>query len=99
MRKLDLILKGVDNGFCRVYYTNLNGGDKPDRTLYAMQQDWTRAMAEKYGHQLFNLYVCSRDGEPSHTIPLDRIRSIDVPTGDSSTERELIQFLNDRKEA
>jgi hypothetical protein len=41
-----------DPGNCRVYY-------KHNKTLYCTQEDFKG---------VFNFYICSKDGEPSHIV-------------------------------
>ncbi|MBK1871590.1 hypothetical protein [Taklimakanibacter albus] len=67
--------KETDSGNCRVYYTY-------GRRLYCFQDDrtWGDRPAD------FRLYECTRDGEPSHTVPTEGF-GIDKypPEGDSRT--------------
>lgn len=73
----------TNNGHCIVYYRD---EDKTNRTIYGMQLETTRPQIK------FNLLVCSRDGEPSHIVPMDNY-IIPMSKGDQSTDKELNQFL------
>lgn len=74
----------TDNGNCCVYYKDTN---KENKTLYCMQLETRRP------HTLFNLLVCSRDGEPSHKVDMNNY-TIPLSQGDESTDTELNNFLN-----
>lgn len=69
-----------DNGNCRVYYR-----DERNSLLYCYQDDGS------WGRTEFKLYICSRDGEPSHEVPLDA--SFPLPNGETSVGRKLREFL------
>ena len=73
----------TNNGHCIVYYKDT---DKLNRTLYGMQLETKRPAIK------FNLLVCSKDGEPSHRVPLENY-SVPPSGGDQSTDRELNEFL------
>lgn len=81
---MKLMYHGTNNGFCRVYYRN---ADKKDKTLYAFQ-------LEDFRNNLFRLYVCSRDGEPS----FEKYRwncDVQLSKGEESTDIELNTFLKE----
>lgn len=65
-----------DNGNCRVYY-------RRGKSLYCYQLD-------RPG--VFQFFVCSRDGEPSHEVvaPMNP----PLPIGETSIGRELLAYLN-----
>ena len=74
----------TNNGHCIVYYTDENR--TMNRTLYGMQLETTRPAIK------FNLLVCSKDGEPSHRVPLENY-NVPMSGGDQSTDKELNEFL------
>lgn len=77
-----LTLHSVENGFCRVYY--LEGSRKSHRLL---------CYQESVGSS-FELYECTRDGEPSHTIShQDFINRTPLPEGSTATEKGLRKWL------
>lgn len=72
-----LKLRNTDNGNCRVYYTS------DDKRLYCFQESFRGR---------FELLVCSRDGEPSHTVchisvPLDKL-----PAEECSTSKAFVAW-------
>jgi hypothetical protein len=69
----------ADNGNCRVYYTAA-------KRLYCWQLDDAR-------NNVFKLYVCSKDGEPSHEVSADAFASTEPPKDEEAIERELAAFL------
>ncbi len=77
-----LTLHSIDNGNCRVYYQS---GKGKDTRLFCY--------LESIGSH-FALYVCSRDGEPSHSICHDSyVNETPLPVGDSATEVALRKWL------
>lgn len=76
-----LIWYSTSNGFCRVYYKNKETGG-----LLCYQMD-------DYRGKKFNLYSCSKDGEPSYKLDISKYKP-ERPEGDIAIERELIEFLN-----
>lgn len=74
---------GSDHGFCRMYF---KPEDTEKKTLYAVQDDG-------YGGQRnFKLYVCSRDGEPSHEAKLENFEIPFVPAGDRFNDALNLQL-------
>lgn len=65
-----LALDQTDNGNCRVYYR-----DEGKRLL----------CFQEAGRGRFELFRCSRDGEPDHDIKHDAVTINSLPTDDSST--------------
>lgn len=73
----------TDSGFCRVYYTRqINGA----RHLYALQE---------ISRGEFELFSCSKDGEPSGPIRPDAFawQNLPLPMGDTSTDDDATKFL------
>lgn len=64
-----LNLHSVDPGFCRVYYRNEAGN------LYCFQLSWDKN---------FDLFVCTREGEPSHVVSLAARTLDNLPAADCS---------------
>lgn len=75
---LDLTFLSVDGDNCRVYYRSQGGA------LYCFQRD---------NKTDFNLYPCTEEGEPLHTVPIEWIKAIDEPPKDGSIGEQLDQFL------
>ena len=51
----------TDPGFCRIYYRD------SENSLYCFQVSWGKN---------FELFLCTKDGEPSHRVPL--LRTLDM---------------------
>lgn len=83
----------TDSGNCRVYYRDEN--DK--KALFCMQQDNSENRAKMYNLPLFVFYRCSKDGEPSHSIKLNTIRSIELAKDDNTIDKTLNKWLEDNK--
>ena len=77
----------TNNGFCRAYYRDAN---KENKTLYCLQSDSNRTKD-------YMLYVCSKDGEPSHSVPILNC-TFDRARGNEITDKEINNFLEDLKE-
>jgi hypothetical protein len=80
-------LSHVEPGYCRVYF-------KQNRTLYCFQEGT---------HGQFSLYICSRDGEPSHTVD-DLLETnftlagqLVTQLGVTRIEERLREFLNQQR--
>lgn len=57
MKKLiNLNFHSVESGYARVYFQS-------EKALYCLQQD--------FRNQPANLYACTKDGEPDHTVSLE----------------------------
>jgi hypothetical protein len=67
----------VENGLCRAYYRD---GDR----LLCYQE----AVRGKY-----DLFLCTKDGEPSHPIVLHQVPESEVPTGSDYTSTHLAEWL------
>ena len=76
---------GTDNGNCRVYYRARTEPNQR-KAVYCFQ-------IESYRAKSFQLYRCSKDGEPSHAAFLHGFSHIDMPEGDESTARDLRAWL------
>lgn len=55
----------ADPGFCRVYYRG------PGKRVFAVADDGG------WGIRKIVFYVCSKDGEPSHEVPMPAIDKFD----------------------
>ena len=77
----DLRYLNSDNGNCRIYYKTTKG------SLVCFQQETT------FGKIRWGLYVCSRDGEPSHEVIAIKIGVVESPKGDERIEREFRSFI------
>ena len=60
--------------------------NKENKTLYGMQLETKRPAL------VFNLLVCTRNGEPSHRVPLENY-NLSASEGNQSTDTELNKFL------
>ncbi len=77
-----LILLEEDNGFCRVYYYEVI---KNKKRLLCYQSSIGKEFA---------LYECTREGEPSHSIPhKDYVKITPFPVGHTETGEELKAWL------
>lgn len=83
MEKLELKWKGNDPGFCRVYFKDQN------RNLYCIQDEGYSSNTN------FVLNICSKDGEPSHPVSLDIVKSIQLLFDDGSSSCELERGINE----
>ena len=72
-----LTYRDTHNGFCRAYYRH-------GKALYCLQCE---------ARDEYALFVCSRDGEPSHRIDSSGY-TFDVPTGDTRTDEEITKWLD-----
>lgn len=77
--KTPLTFKMVDEGNCRVYYTT------PSKHLVCFQL---------YTRNEFELFYCSRDGEPEHTIPHTNKTVVDFPDTNTGIAGEFITWWN-----
>ena len=75
---LNLKYHSADNGNCRIYYT-------ADRNLYCWQLSTKTE---------FELYACTRDGEPECHVRKDVEVKTERPKGDETIEEDLIKFLD-----
>lgn len=73
----------TDEGNCRVYYTY-------GRKRYCFQEEAINQ---------FLFYVCSRDGEPSHPIPVDSdvLECLNTPPCINDLERRFWQQVEDAR--
>lgn len=78
---LDLKYDYTESGFCRVNYIARHGQNK----FYYCLQLVSRG--------IYALYQCTKDGEPSHEININKIGSIELPPPETSTDEEVIEFL------
>lgn len=80
MHKLELKYHSTDSGDCRVYYKSC---DKTIKLLYCLQKDY----------DTYKLYICSRDGEPSHEVNDINNYKINPSNGSERIDREVNEFL------
>lgn len=67
----ELALVRADNGFARIYYRDA------ERRLYCYLQQ---------SREVFELFACTKDGEPSYPVAEAGYVIDSLPTGDTSTE-------------
>lgn len=67
---MNLKFHSSENGFCRVYYTS------ESHNLYAFQDEGS------WGRVRFELYRCTRDGEPSYPVSWDGVTLDKMPDDD-----------------
>ena len=85
-KKSTLLLLEEDNGFCRVYYREIKENSK--RLLC-----YQLVMANE-----FELLECTKEGEPSHTIPYEEyIHITPFPAGYTAIGQELKEWLSGLK--
>ncbi len=83
---VDLVYSHVDEGNCRVYYHRiLSDGKKQIKILYCFQSSYFNS---------FELYRCSRDGEPEIQRPIESITAMDIPKGETQIEKDLTDFID-----
>lgn len=90
--RINLKYHSTENGFCRVYYTDVDDKRRVKR-LYCFQE-------EQRG--VFYFGPCSRDGEPEYTKALDDmgyliIDDVELPKDTNSTDMALRKFLLENK--
>lgn len=73
----------------RVYYT---AKGKHHLLWYCMQQDYSEAQAKKYERREFNLYLCTREGEPNYRVDMSHFNIVDMPKGNEKIEVDLRRF-------
>jgi len=82
MAKLELKYHRTENGYARVYYKDAN------KKLYCMQED---------NPHDFTLYICSKDGEPSTSIDIKLIHTIENSRDNQTTDIILNKWIKDRE--
>lgn len=93
---LELQQSGMNTGYCRIYFRNVAPERALNNSVYCLQEEWTKAKAEKTGYNQFVLYRCSKDGEPQYEIDLDMVRKIQFPTGEADIEKSLSEYLTNQ---
>lgn len=76
----DLQFVYSDSGNCRIYYTN-----RRSKKLYCFQ--------ESIDDSIFDLFHCSKDGEPCHEVGINEFDSVQLPCNVNKLTEKLYKFL------